>query len=195
MKIIGITGGIGAGKSLIMSYLSEMENAYTAEADMIAKSLYLPGNSIYEKLLDTFKNDDILDDKGALDKAKLAKAVFDDNEKLQKLNSIVHPAVREEIMSLIEREKASGKDYFFLEAAILIENGYKEVCDELWYIYASEETRMSRLMESRGYSREKCISIIESQKDDAFYRNNCDHVIDNDRPFDEVKKDIDKLTE
>ncbi len=195
MKIIGITGGVGAGKSLIMSYLSEHENTYIAEADKIAKELYLPGNTVYEKVLEAFSEFDICDEKGVLDKMKLSKLVFNDSDKLQLLNDTVHPAVREEIMSLIKRENELGRDYFFLEAAILIESGYKDICDEIWYVYASPETRINRLIKSRGYSREKCLSVISSQKSDDFFRKYSDHVINNDRPFEEVKRDIDKLME
>ena len=195
MKIIGVTGGVGAGKSRIMSYLSEFDNSYTAEADMIAKELYFPGNPVYERLLDAFQDDDILDDKGELDKKTLAKLVFEDDDKLLTLNGIVHPAVREMILSLIEKEKSHGTEHFFLEAAMLIENGYKDICDEMWYIYASEKTRINRLMESRGYSEEKCISIIRNQKSEEYYKTNSDHVIDNDRPFEEVKRSIDKIME
>ena len=195
MKIIGITGGVGAGKSLIMSYLSEHENTYIAEADKIAKELYLPGNTVYEKVLEAFSEFDICDEKGVLDKMKLSKLVFNDSDKLQLLNDTVHPAVREEIMSLIKRENELGRDYFFLEAAILIESGYKDICDEIWYVYASPETRINRLIKSRRYSREKCLSVISSQKSDDFFRKYSDHVINNDRPFEEVKRDIDKLME
>ena len=129
----------------------------------------------------------------ALDRRYLAELVFKDAALLQMLNQIVHPEVKRYIMAEIEQKKQMEYAYFFLEAALLIEDGYESICDELWYIYVPEELRIERLMASRGYSREKCIGIMRNQKDDTFYRQHCQYTIQNSGELVFVKKQIKEL--
>ena len=92
---------------------------------------------------------------GTLNREEIARKVFEDKELMKKLNQIVHPVVKDYIKNAIQREKENETDIFVVEAALLIEDKYDEICDELWYIYADEETRTERLMQNRGYSRER----------------------------------------
>ena len=108
------------------------------------------------------------------------------------MNGIVHPAVKAYVIAEAKRERQEGKlALLVLEAALLIEEHYDEICDELWYIYTREEIREARLMESRGYSREKVQQIFSSQLKEAEYRKHCSVVIDNNEGLEEMHRQID----
>ena len=152
MKLIGITGGVGAGKSAILSYLQENYNCRVELADLIAHKVKEPGQPCYDALIELL-GQDVLNDDGTINKGRMADIIFSDDEKLAAVNALIHPAVKQYFLAEVEKEREIGKiDYFFLEAALLIEDGYEKIMDELWYIYATEEVRMRRLMTSRGYS-------------------------------------------
>lgn len=179
MKIIGITGGVGSGKSALLSKIKEKYNCRILLSDDAAKHLEEKGESAYAPLVDLLGND-ILDDDLNIDKKKMAAKIFGDNELLAAVNDIIHPLVKEYILNEIAKEKDEGKiDYFFLEAALLIECGYRNVVDQMWYIFANNEVRFSRLKASRGYTDEKIKAIMLNQLSDEEYRNNSDVVIDN----------------
>ena len=190
MKIIGITGGVGAGKSAIMDFLKQRYNAKVVRADEVAHLVTQPGKACYMRLV-SLLNDDILNEDGSIDRQKMAYKIFNDKGLLSSVNSIIHPAVREYISQDIEREKQLGKTkLYFLEAALLIEDGYEQICDELWYIYASDEVRRRRLRESRGYSDEKTESIMKNQLSDDMFRRYATVVIDNSGTLEESFKQI-----
>ena len=117
MKTIGITGGVGAGKSLVLNYLQNHYNARVYLADNIANDLKLPGQSCYDKIIDLLGKD-IIDSDGLIDKNKMAEKIFSHKELLNEVNRIIHPAVKEYVLSRIELERKKGEiDYFILEAA------------------------------------------------------------------------------
>ncbi len=186
--VIGLTGGIGAGKSAVMEYLQE-KGCYTILADDVARSLQEKGGVIYNKMLEAFGTD-ILGEDGQLDRNSVASVVFSDEKRLSQLNAIVHPAVREKILSLI----AENKDKYLhivIEAALLIEEHYEDVVDEFWYVDAADEIRIKRLMENRGYTREKCLSIMSRQLSREEYVRHCKVVLDNSTTLDEVRAQVD----
>ena len=179
MRIIGITGGIGTGKSTVLNVMKEQFGAYVLEADKLAHQLMEPGQNAYRKIVDAFGTAVLSKDR-TIDRSKLGDIVFQEPEALKRLNSIVHPAVKEYILQDIEVKKKEGQvDYYVIEAALLIEDGYRSICDELWYIHTEREERINRLISGRGGSREKWEQVIASQSEEAFYRDNCDVVIDN----------------
>lgn len=183
MKIIGITGGIGTGKSTVLNLLKQEYNAYIVEADRLAHELMRPGEAAYHQITDIFGTD-ILSTDGTIDRNRLGTIVFRDAEALRKLNAVIHPAVKQHILQDIEAKKKEGNaQYYVIEAALLIEDGYKTICDELWYIYTEREERIRRLIAGRGGSREKWEHVIGNQSSDDYYRMNCDYVVDNGRGF------------
>ena len=114
----------------------------------------------------------------------MARRIFADPLLLQKVNELVHPAVNRYILDEIVREAENGeKEFFILESALLIENGYDRILDSMWYIYCEESARAQRLRGSRGYSDEKIRSIIKRQVSDEVFRSHCDTVIDNTGDF------------
>ena len=109
----------------------------------------------------------------------MAAKIFADHKLLEAINAVIHPAVKAYILQEIEAEREAGKiDAFFVEAALLIEEGYGELLDELWYIFAQKEVRRKRLMQDRGYSEEKVEQIFASQLSEEEFRCHCKVVID-----------------
>jgi dephospho-CoA kinase len=180
MKFIGITGGVGAGKTSILAYLSKKPGVRVMLADEIAHDLMEPGTDCYRALRVRFGSEDIYQPDGSFDRPKLATVIFADEEKRRQLNAIVHPAVEAYVRQQVELEREAGEiSLLVLEAALLIEGHFDEICDELWYIYTDKEIRRARLKASRGYTDEKIDQIFASQQGDAVYRAHCSKVIDN----------------
>jgi dephospho-CoA kinase len=195
MLLIGITGGVGAGKSEILKYIKEHYRCRIYMADDIAHLVKQPGEECYDALLELLGRD-IVDGTGQINKKKMAELIFKDDELLSKVNAIVHPAVKKYILERISEAEADGDaELFFVEAALLIEAGYRSILDEIWYIYADEASRRMRLSDSRGYSDEKIDGILGSQLSDETFRENCDFVIDNSRTLEDSFKQINKRLE
>lgn len=193
MKFIGITGGVGAGKSKILDYLASKPNVRVMLADEIAHELMEPGTDCYKKLYECFGSEDIYCGDGHFDRPKLAAVIFADKIKREKLNEIVHPAVKEYVKQQLDAERSAGMLHLLvLEAALLIEEHYDEICDELWYIDTSRENRRARLKASRGYSDAKVDQIFASQLSEEAYRSHCAVVIDNNGLPEETFTQIDE---
>lgn len=192
MKIIGLTGGIGAGKTQILEYLNDKYGATICQADQVAKRLQKKGTEVYQKIVEHF-GEEILDEKEEIDREKLGSIVFADSKELEVLNGIVHPAVKEEVLRKISSETKRSTNLFLLEAALLIEDHYDEICDELWYVYVQKEVRKKRLIYSRGYQPEKVEEIMASQLSKEDFFKACDRVIDNNGVFAETMLQLDKI--
>ncbi len=192
MKIIGLTGGIGAGKTQILEYLNDKYGATICQADQVAKRLQKKGTEVYQKIVEHF-GEEILDEKEEIDREKLGSIVFADSKELEVLNGIVHPAVKEEVLRKISSETKRSTNLFLLEAALLIEDHYDEICDELWYVYVQKEVRKKRLIYSRGYQPEKVDEIMASQLSKEDFFKACDRVIDNNGVFAETMLQLDKI--
>lgn len=192
MKTIGITGGVGAGKSLVLNYIKEHYRAKIYMADDIANYLKEPGQSCYQPMIDLL-GEDILDEDKRIDKAKMAEKIFAQRDLLQKVNAVIHPAVKAYVCAEIETTcKKNEQDFFILEAALLIEEHYDEILDELWYIRADEEVRSERLKASRNYSDEKIRNIMNNQMPDAVFMEHCKVVIENNGDLEKTFRQIDE---
>lgn len=180
MKFIGLTGGVGAGKTTVLKLMEQLYRVRILIADEIAHELMEPGTDCYEQLKRCFGKLDIWNEDGSFDRMKLAAVIFSDENRRKELEKIVHPAVKAYILEEVEKERARDEvSYVILEAALLIEDHYDTICDELWYVYTDADTRKQRLMEDRGYSEEKVEQIFASQLSDETYRKYCVRVIDN----------------
>lgn len=179
MRVIGITGGIGSGKSVVLQLLKEQHGAYIVETDRLARALMQPGHPVYQEVVAAFGRDILCPDQ-TIDRERLGSIVFSDAVQRSRLNAIVHPAVKRAIVSDIAHKKQEGKTALYvIEAALLIEDGYRLICDEIWYVYVDKKERIRRLLAGRGGDVFKWEGIINSQSDEAFYRQHCDRVIDN----------------
>lgn len=192
MKVIGITGGVGSGKTALLNYIRENYNCEVIFADEAAHRVEEPGQKCYEKLVDLL-TPCILNSDGTIDRKKMAEAIFKNEGLLEEVNGIVHPAVKQYILEEIATQKKLQKlDFLFIEAALLIEDGYLNIVDELWYIYANEGVRRARLKDSRNYSDEKINAIMEAQLSEREFRNACSVVIDNSGSLEDSFQQIDR---
>ena len=189
MKVIGITGGVGAGKSTVLDFFEKDLCAYVIQADKVGHVLMEPGQVCYEPVLALFGKDVRKIDK-TIDSRKISDIVFSRKDLLEKLNAIIHPAVKAYIREAIRQQEDQGTGFCVVEAALLLEDHYQEICDEIWYVHTDKEIRIQRLMESRGYSREKALGIIDSQASDAFFRANTDYTIENNGDLEDTRKQI-----
>ncbi len=192
MKIIGITGGVGSGKSRVLTFLEEKYGAVICQADHVAWELQRPGQKCHRQIVESF-GQDIINGDGTIDRGRLGQIVFADKEELLKLNAIMHPAVKVSIKEKIKEEMTKDTPLFVLEAALLLEDGYDEICDELWYIYTDKNVRRMRLKESRNYSDAKISDIMSSQISEEVYRKGCQVTIDNSGAFEETARQIEEI--
>lgn len=188
MKVLGITGGVGSGKSEVLNYLREAYGAVVCQMDETAKRLQEKGTGCFRKITEAF-GPEIIGADGELDRKKLGARVFSDPEQLRLLNSIVHPEVLRSVSADIRKHTEEGTPLYVVEAALLPDVG-GELCDEIWYIYASEEVRRERLKASRHYSDEKITDMIASQPSEETFRRACTAVIDNSGPFENTERQI-----
>lgn len=173
MRTIGITGGVGAGKSQILRYIEENYNCIVIRADEVAHALREPGQACYQSLVDLLGND-VLEENGTIHRGRMAEKIFRDKDILEKVNQIIHPEVKKYIISQIAQERKAGRlDFFFVEAALLIEEHYDEILDEIWYVHTDKEIRKQRLMENRHYSEEKVAEIMRGQLSVEQFRRHC----------------------
>lgn len=194
MKIIGITGGVGAGKSAVLDYLQSRYNAYTIQADRVGHQLMEPGGSCFLSVINLLGRK-ILDEKGEIDRGKVAALVFPYPQTLAQLNGIIHPAVKREIRRRIALEEEGGRKVFVIEAALLLEDHYDEICHDIWYIYAPDKARQERLKKQRGYTERKIADIFKNQQTDAVFRQKCSYTVENGGDLQETYRQIDKRME
>lgn len=196
MKVYGITGGAGTGKSEVIKMLQENFGGCVIMSDEVARELMQKGNISYQLIVEYFGRDILMDD-GEIDRKKLADHVFNNKEALEKLNSMTHPYVKDEIRKLIAEAEASGECRFVaLESAILLECGYEDICDEFWYVYTKPEIRRQRMKETRNYSDEKVDSVMRNQQPDEAFFEQCSFVIENNTTlsdvYDQLKEKLDQ---
>ncbi len=196
MKTIGITGGVGAGKSTVLSYLEEKYHAFVLQADLVGHKVMEPGERCYEPVVALFGKNVLKEDK-TIDRRKVSDVVFSHEELLQELEHIIHPAVKEYILEQLSEKEKKGQSLCVVEAALLLEENYQAFCDQVWYIHTDKEIRMERLAMSRGYNREKAQSIIDSQASEEYFRSHADYIIENNgdlkRTYKQIIEGIERL--
>lgn len=189
MKVIGITGGVGAGKSTVVDILRKHFETEYLHCDAIAHEVMEPGGSAHEELLRLFGKD-IVNEDGMLNRTKLYEVAFLGG-RVEELNACVHPKVRDYVEERIAFLRKSGfSGMVLIEAALLIEAGYKEICDELWYVYAPESLRRERLKANRGYDDARVDSIMKKQASEALFFSESDFVLYNDSSAEECETHI-----
>ena len=191
MKIIGVTGGVGAGKSTVLNYLEKRYGAKLILADLVGHEVMEPGHEAYEQVVKAFGQEIVSEDQ-TIDRKALGAIVFADEKKRMILNRIIHPAVRQEILRRLEEAELLHLSYVVVEAALFLEENYDAFCDETWYIYTDEKIRRQRLKESRGYSDERIDQIFRSQKTHEEFQKRCLFMIDNNGSEEETFRQIDR---
>ena len=197
--VIGITGGVGSGKSTISDILHEKYGYLVLRTDDMAKELERPGNAVYNALVEAF-GEVILEpatQSGSpreISKSAFGDLIYNDHKAMIMAEGIIHPATWGWCEKIIAEERERGETRIIVETALPCER-YRRMCDEIWFVYADEDTRVNRLMESRGYSREKCRRIISEQLSDVAFIGYADHIIDNSAGLEETMIRVNELME
>ncbi|MGB9809751.1 MAG: dephospho-CoA kinase, partial [Caldanaerobacter sp.] len=162
MKVVGLTGGIGSGKSTVSRILSGL-GAKIIDADLVSREIMSKGQEAYNEIVDYF-GEGILDERGEIDRKKLGLIVFGNEQKLKKLNEITHPKIIEKIKAMIVEAKKEGNyRLIVVDAALLIETGLYQMMDEIWMVVVDIETQIKRIMARDGFSYEEALKRIRSQ--------------------------------
>lgn len=192
MYVIGVTGGIGAGKSMVSRILVDL-GAKVVDADKIARDIVKPGEPALMELVNEFGKE-ILTGQGELYRQKLSQMVFGDNEKIEKLNKITHKYIVERIINLVEKEKRDKRfDIIVLDVPIPVKKGFLDIADEIWVVTADKETRIERIIKRSGFTREEAEKRIASLPADEEYLEIADEVIENNSSLEELEKKVAKL--
>ena len=186
MLTIGLTGGIGSGKSTVAQILGEF-GAQILDADKVAHTTYAPGAPAYDSVIAAFGNDVLAADR-TIDRKKLGAIVFGSPERLNKLTSIVWPATRESIRRNVAELRASGaKLPIIVEAAILIEANWQPLFDEIWLVRASREQVVDRIESQRGLKPAETEARIRAQLSDEERSKHANLVIENNGSIQELR--------
>jgi len=193
MKVIGLTGGIGSGKSTVSQFLAEL-GAVILDADVVGHEALKPDTEVWHKVVAAFGRQ-ILTPIGDIDRAKLGEIVFGKPESLSQLNQIMHPRMYDMVKAQLEEYRRQGVAAVVLEAPLLIEAGWTSLVDEVWVTVASESTVLRRLKERTGLSQAESLARIRSQLSPEERIKHADVVIDTDYSLDELKARVGELWE
>ncbi len=186
--IIGITGGIGSGKSTVAD-LFRKRGFHIIDADDVARDVVKPGSELLPEIVEHFGKD-ILNSDGSLNRAKLASVVFQNKKERECLEQILHPKIISQI--IIQIEKADVKTVIIV-VPLLIESGMDNLCDLVIVVIADVETRITRIEERNHVDRDEILSRINAQISDTERRENADIIIDNNSYMNELTRQVDKV--
>ncbi len=191
MKVIGLTGGIGSGKSTVAQFLAEL-GAAVIDADRIGHEALKPGGEACQQILEAFGKE-MATPLGDIDRKKLGGIVFNDAEALAQLNRIVHPRIYDMVKAQLEEYRRQLVDMLVLEAPLLVEAGWMSLVDEVWVTVASEATVLKRIKERTGLSEQETMARIRSQLPSEERIRHADVAIDTDCSLDELKAKVKEL--
>lgn len=193
MKLIGLTGGIGSGKSTVAQLL-QRHDWVLVDADQIARDIVEPGQPALAELADAF-GEDILQSDGSLDRGLLASRAFASREKTDLLNSITHPRIQEETQARFDSARRAGADFVVYDMPLLVDKGLHEDMDATIVVDVEEEERVRRLVEYRGLDEEDARRRIAAQIPDDVRRAAADFIIDNNGARDKLDAQVDGVVD
>jgi dephospho-CoA kinase len=193
MKIIGLTGGFGSGKSTVARFLAEL-GAVVIDADEVGHEVFKPGTEAWGEVVNTF-GQRIIGFDGAIDRRKLAKIVFRDADARERLNKIMHPKIYWQVKELIEEYREKGVAVVVVEAPLLLEAGWKSMVDEVWVTSALQAIIISRLKEQKGILEAESLARLNAQLTDEERTEQADVVISTSGTPDEIKEEVSRLWE
>lgn len=188
MITIGLTGGIGSGKSTVSSRLAEL-GAFIVDADLVAREIVEPGQPALAELADAF--DGVLNPDGTLNRAELARQAFATPEATEKLNAITHPRIRARTEELFKQGRESGAQVLVYDMPLLIENGEVDKVDHVLVVDAPDELRIDRLVQHRGVDEDDARRRIAAQIDRESRLNAADTVLDNSGTVEQLLEQVD----
>ncbi|MDO5520518.1 MAG: dephospho-CoA kinase [bacterium] len=190
MKVLGMTGGVGSGKSTVCQVMKEEFGAAVIYTDEVARQLMANGGISHHLIVEHYGTQ-ILDQTGEINREALARIVFSDEKERLRVNSFSHPYVKETVIKKIKELKEEGKvSYIVVETALPYEACLTEFCDEIIYVTASDEVRRQRLKASRGYSDEKITNMLKSQLSEEAFLRICTKVLDNSKGIEAIKEQL-----
>lgn len=187
-KVIGVTGGIASGKSTISDMIKNL-GFTVVDADLAARVVVEPGQSAYNEVVDAFGND-ILNEDGAINRAKLGTIIFNNEEKRMKLNAIVHPAIRTYMNVQKEEAFERGEKVVFMDVPLLFESKLTKTVDVSLLVYVDDEVQLKRLMERNNFTEEEAIARIRSQMPLSEKRALADEIIDNNGSIGDSRRQL-----
>ncbi len=191
MKVIGLTGGIGSGKSTVSQFLAELGVAII-DADKVGHEAFKPDTEIWREVVAAFGRQ-ILTPEGDIDRGKLGKIVFGSSESLARLNRIMHPRIYDMVEARLEEYRRQDVDVAVLEAPLFLEAGWTPLVDEVWVTTAPEATVLKRLQERTGLSEPESLARIRSQMSKEERLKHADVVINNDCDLTDLKARVSEL--
>ena len=193
MHVIGLTGGIGSGKSTVAKLLEE-HGAPILSADLVGHEVYQPGRPAWQELVDAFGSEIVAED-GTIDRKKLGSIVFadpKDQRPLKRLNSITHPRMKGMMRERLEELEKQGVTVAVLEAALLFDAGWDDLTDEVWVTVVPPEVAAKRTAERSGLSAEEVLTRIKAQMSNEERVQRSNVVIDTDCTMEETAKQVDE---
>ena len=191
MKVIGLTGGIGSGKSTVAQFLAEL-GAVIINADRVGHEAFKPNTELWREVVAAFGRQ-IVNRNGDIDRRKLGEIVFGNSDSLLRLNQIMHPRMYDMVKAQLEEYRWRGMAVVVLDAPLLIEAGWTSLLDEVWVAVASEATVLKRLQEKIGLSQQQSLTRIRSQLPSEERTKRANAVINTDCGLDELKTKVIEL--
>ncbi|HKW73594.1 MAG TPA: dephospho-CoA kinase [Candidatus Dormibacteraeota bacterium] len=190
MKLIGLTGGVGSGKSTVAEMFREL-GAAIVDADEATHSVYAPGTPGFDAIVAEFGSQYVHD--GEIDRRKLGELIFNDPFARKRLNAIVHPLVREWMATRTVEAVDAGAEIVIQDVPLLFENDLQGLFSSTVLVYASAETQVARLIQERGISRERAESMLASQMPIDEKRVLADYVIDNGGTREDTRRQVEEV--
>lgn len=190
MRVIGLTGKTGAGKSTVAEFLKE-KGCFIIDGDKIARDILLPGEPAVKELSDAFGEDIILPD-GSVDRKKLASRAFASTESTDKLNRITHPRITDRFIKERDSAEKDGYKFAVIDAAALLESDCKNLCSYFIVVTAPEEIRLERILKRDGITKEQALTRINAQKSDEYYFSQADYIVKNYPPY-SIDSELERL--
>ena len=191
VRTVGVTGGIGSGKSSAVQILAEL-GAVVVDADRVGHEVYAPGTPGFDQVVAAFGREVVGDD-GAIDRKRLGAIVFGDPAALARLNAIVHPLIRDAVGRKVAAARAAGTAPIVVEAALLIEAKWDALVDEVWVVVADRPVIEARLTSQRGMDPAAVAARMRAQLADEERRAHADVVIDNSGTREQLREQIERL--
>ena len=192
-RVIGLTGGIGSGKSTVSRFLAEL-GAVIIDADKIGHEIYRPDTDTWRQLVKTFGSGILVPD-NTIDRKKLGAIVFGDKQELQRLNAIIHPQITEEIKKRIAECQRQAVKVIVLDAPVLLEANAKNLVDEIWVVVADDGNVIKRAAARTGLTEQQIRDRVHSQLSNTERTKNARVVISNDGNTEDLRGKIRELWE
>ena len=190
MKLIGLTGGVGTGKSTVAEMLREL-GATVIDADEAAHAAYAPGTAGFDAVVAEFGPDFVRN--GAIDRQKLGALVFNDPDARARLNALVHPLVRDWMAARTVEAAERGDEIVIQDVPLLYENGLEPLFSSVLLVYASEDTQLERLVRSRGVAPDRARAMIAAQMPIEDKRRRAHHVVDNSGTMEQTRAQVEEI--